>query len=178
LTFDVQPLQEDLRRLQASDWIDHFVEQNYQGEWSVIPLRGPAIATHPVMMIYSDPTCTDFVDTPFLENTKHFRIVLQTFKCPLLAVRLMKLAQGSRIKEHTDHDLDVESGIVRLHIPIVTNDEVEFRLNSTRVILREGECWYLRLSDPHSVENNGNSYRVHMVIDAQVNEWLLAKLHT
>jgi hypothetical protein len=29
-------MQEDLRRLQSSHWIDHFVSQDYQGEWSVI----------------------------------------------------------------------------------------------------------------------------------------------
>ena len=177
LTLDAQLLQEDLRSLQSSDWIDHFVTQNYDGEWSVIPLRGPASATHPVMMIYSDPTCSEFTDTPFLENSMYFRNVLNTFNCPLQAVRIMKLAAGSRIKEHTDHDLAAELGTARLHIPIVTNDEVDFRLNGTRVVLNEGECWYLRLTDPHSVENKGQSDRVHLVIDAQVNAWLKSQLH-
>jgi hypothetical protein len=41
LTFDVKLLQQDLERLQTSDWIDHFVNQCYEGDWSVIPLRGP-----------------------------------------------------------------------------------------------------------------------------------------
>jgi len=72
LSFDPQLMQEDLERLQTTDWIDHFVTQNYDGAWSVIPLRGPAGATHPVMMIYSDPTCTEFADTPFLETTQYF----------------------------------------------------------------------------------------------------------
>lgn len=90
----------------------------------------------------------------------------------------MKLTPGSRIKEHEDLDLAAELGMARLHIPIITNDEVDFRLNGTRVILGEGECWYLRLMDRHSVENNGQSDRVHLVIDAQVNAWLMAKLNT
>jgi len=63
-----------------------------------------------------------------------------------------------------------------LHIPIVTNEEVDFRLNGEQVILREGECWYLRLSDLHSVENNGQFDRVHLVIDAVVNDWLESQL--
>lgn len=172
LAFDASLLQEDLRNLQASSWIDHFVKQNYDGDWSVIPLRGPATATHPVMMIYSDPTCTEFANTPFLDSTPHCRRVLEKFHCPLQAVRLMKLGPGSRIKEHTDYDLTAESGTARLHIPIVTNARVDFKLNGTRVLLSEGECWYLRLSDPHSVENQGKSDRVHLVIDARMNEWL------
>lgn len=178
LTFDPQSLQKDLSEWQSSEWIDHFVKQNYDGDWSVIPLRGPAGATHPVMMIYSDPTCTEFADTPFLDCSPYFRTVLESFNCPIQAARLMKLSPGSRIKEHTDHDLAVENSTARLHIPIVTNDGVDFRLNGTRVVLKEGECWYLRLCDPHSVENKGKSDRVHLVIDLEVNAWLRAQLHT
>jgi hypothetical protein len=33
--------------------------------------------------------------------------------------------------------------------------------------MRAGECWYLRLSDPHSAFNGGDADRVHMVIDAK-----------
>jgi hypothetical protein len=172
LNFDSMCLQADLLKLQGDHWIDHFVTQNYEGDWRVIPLRGPAGATHPVQMIYSDPTCTEFVDTPFLGKANYLRDTLRTFNCPLLAARLMKLSPGSRIKKHTDHDLDAENGTARLHVPILTNDNVDFRLNGTRVVMREGECWYLRLSDPHSVENHGDSDRVHLVLDAVVNPWL------
>ena len=177
LTFDPKSLQKALGELQSSEWIDHFVKQHYEGDWSVIPLRGPAGATHPVMMIYSDPACTEFANTPFLDNSPYFRAVLESFSCPLRSVRLMKLSPGSRIKEHTDNDLAAENGTARLHIPIATNDGVDFRLNGSRVILKEGECWYLRLCDLHSVENNGASDRVHLVIDAEVNPWLTAQLN-
>jgi hypothetical protein len=57
----------------------------------VIALRGPAGATHPVQMIYSDPACTDFADTPALAALLYFQEVLITFACPLHAVRLMRL---------------------------------------------------------------------------------------
>ena len=59
ISFGPKRLRDDLLKLSGVDWIDHFVKQNYEGEWSVIPLRGPARAEHPVMMIYSDPTCTE-----------------------------------------------------------------------------------------------------------------------
>ena len=176
LSFDPLLPLGDLERLESVDWVEHFVKQNYDGDWSVIPLRGPATATHPVMMIYSDPSCSEFASTPFLDGCPYFRTVLKSFLCPLQAVRLMKLSSGSRIREHTDHDLAAENGTARLHIPIVTNDGVDFRLNGTRVFMNEGECWYLRLSDPHSVENNGDSDRVHLVIDAEVDGWLQAHL--
>jgi hypothetical protein len=62
----------------------------------------------------------------------------------------------------------------RIHIPVVTNDDVEFYLNGSRVVLTAGSAWYLRLSDPHKVYNRGNAERVHLVIDAEVNDWMLA----
>jgi len=172
--FDRELLAADLQRLSASSWIRHFVTQNYQGDWSIIPLRGPAGARHPIQMVYSNPTATAFEDTPMLAATPYFRAVLDTFACPLQAVRLMRLAPGSVIKEHTDHDLCFEQGSVRMHIPIITNDGVAFELNRRRVILEPGSCWYLRLSDPHSVANRGDADRVHLVIDASVNAWIEA----
>ena len=172
LSFDAARLQADLDRLESEDWIAHFVTQNYEGCWDVLPLRGPASATHPVMMIYSDPSCTEFSDTPYLERSDYLPEVLRTFHCPLLAVRLMRLRAGSRILEHTDHDLAMEEGVVRLHIPVRTNAGVDFRLNGRRVHMREGECWYLRLSDPHAVTNGGHQDRVHLVLDCELNDWL------
>jgi hypothetical protein len=177
-TFDRDLLAADLRRLSATPWINHFVTQNYQGDWSVIPLRGPAGARHPVQMIYSDPTATAFEDTAMLADCRYFRAVLDSFACPLQAVRLMRLTPGSIIKEHCDHDLCFEQGSVRLHIPITTNEGVVFDLNRRRVTLEAGSCWYLRLSDPHSVTNRGDTDRVHLVIDATVNEWVEAVFAT
>ena len=176
--FDPHLLARDLQGLAAFDWIKHFVRQNYEGDWSVIPLRGKAGATHPVMMIYSDPTATEFEDTPMLKACPYFRSVLDTFKSPLQAVRLMRLTPGSTIKEHTDHELSVEEGTARIHIPVVTSPDVEFYLNRMRVVLEAGSAWYLRLSDPHRVHNKGTTDRVHMVIDATVNAWLKDLLTT
>ena len=136
-------LKDDLKLFQTDDWIDHFVKQNYDGDWSVIPLRGPATALHPILMIYSDPSCIEFADTPFLTRARYLPEVLRSFHCSLLAARLMRLSAGSRIKEHRDLDLAAEEGTARLHIPIETNDDVAFRLNGTRVDLKAGECWYL-----------------------------------
>jgi len=171
-TFDPDLLARDLRGLGAVGWTRHFVQQNYDGDWSVIPLRGPAGAKHPVTMIYSDPTCSDFADTPMLAACPYFRQVLDTFQAPLGAVRLMRLTPDSVIKEHTDMDLSFEDGTVRIHVPVVTNAGVEFYLNRSRVVLDAGSAWYLRLSDPHSVANRGTADRVHMVIDAEVNRWV------
>lgn len=182
IRFDPDRLAADLEGLAqrapltGGHWIRHFVTSNYDGDWSVVPLRGKAGATHPVQMIHSDPSCHDYADTPFLAECPYLGEVLASFACPLEAVRLMRLGPGSRIKEHVDHDLDIEHGTVRLHVPVQTNPDVDFQLNGTRVVMEPGSLWYLRLSDPHSVENRGSSARVHLVLDCIVNAWLAALL--
>ncbi|MDR7116932.1 aspartyl/asparaginyl beta-hydroxylase domain-containing protein [Caulobacter sp. BE254] len=177
LSFDPARLRRDLDKLSSIDWTAHFVRQNYEGDWSVIPLRSPAGETHPIRMIYSDPTATVFEDTPMLGSCGYFREVVTAFACEVRGVRLMKLTPGSIIKEHTDLDLGVENGAARIHVPVTTNPGVEFRLNGATVEMRAGEAWYLRLADPHSVANRGAEDRVHMVLDLVANPWLEGLFH-
>ena len=175
-SFDASGLRNDLERVGGGDWVDHFVRQNYEGDWTVLPLRFTAGATHPILRAYSNPAATEFEDGPLLDRAPAFRAVLARFECPLQAVRLMRLTAGSVIKEHRDHDLAAEWGTARIHIPIVTNADVEFLVNRTPVAMEPGSAWYLRLSDPHSVANRGTSDRIHLVIDCTANDWLIGQL--
>lgn len=178
LAFDPARLERDLRAAAAHDWIAHFVRQNYEGDWSAIPLRSVAgtRAQHPVMQIYSDPVATAFEDAPPLDDCPYFREVIAAFRSPVRCVRLMRLAAGSTIKEHTDLGLDAEAGTVRIHIPVTTNPGVVFEVNRRPVPLAPGSAWYLRLSDPHRVENRGDTDRVSLVLDADMDGWMEAML--
>ena len=174
LSFDAGRLACDLDRLGEEHWIKHVVRQNYEGDWGIVPLRAPAHAKHPLRMIYPDPATADFVDTPFLEFCPYLRDVIACFRCPVRSARLMRLRPDSIIKEHSDVSLNFEDGIARLHIPIQTNDKVEFFVNGAPVEMRPGSCWYLRLSDPHRAANRGATDRVHLVLDAKRDAWLEA----
>lgn len=175
-TFDPTLLARDLTNLSSTSWTRHYVRANYDGDWSAIALRGPAGEKHPLRQIYANPTCRTFADTPLLDACPYFREVMATFRCPLRTVRLMRLTPGSVVKEHFDHELGFEDGMVRIHIPVVTNDRVEFVLNGSRVVMAAGSCWYLRLSDPHSVANRGTEDRVHLVVDGFVDGWIAGVL--
>jgi hypothetical protein len=176
LRFDAPAMRADVAALEESAWIDHYVKDNYEGAWTVLPLRSAAGARHPIATIYSDPSASGFEDTPLLARCAYLPAVLAAFACPLHAVRLMRLAAGSVIKPHSDHDLAAEYGRARLHVPVVTNPDVEFVLDGERVVLGEGECWYLDLSRVHAVANRGETDRIHLVIDVVVNEWLTGQL--
>lgn len=176
LAIDPVPLRAEAEALPAEAWIPHLVQQNYEGDWSVAPLRAPAGETHPVRQIYADPTATEFVSTRWLEAMPATRALLDRLPCPQQTVRLMRLGPGARIKPHRDHDLDVALGQARLHLPLVTGDQVTFLLNGARVEMAPGELWYLRLSDEHEVFNNGDADRIHLVIDVTADAWLRAQL--
>lgn len=168
--FDVAKLQADLACILAKEFIPHFNTAYYQGDWSAVPLRSVGGSTD---QIYPDPTAkNNFADTPLLARCPYIREVLASIRCPQQAVRFLRLKVGSVIKEHRDHELGFDDGEVRLHIPVITNPQVEFMLNQVRVVMNEGECWYLNVNQPHRVANHGMVDRIHLVIDCVVNDWL------
>jgi len=170
LWFDTRRLQSDLQRLASGAWTPHFNAGFFEGDWSGIVLR----ASPSDSGLYSSgaSAAEAYVGTEALEACPYFQEVLKSFKCPLKSVRLLRLAAGSIIREHTDSSLGEEGGDVRLHVPVVTNPQVEFYLAGKRVAMQAGECWYLDLSLPHRVQNLGESERVHLVIDCVLNDWL------
>lgn len=176
LQFAPEGLARDLARLQASPWTPHFNTDLYHGDWSGLALRAPAGARHAVEVLHNAPGLTDFADLPVLARCPHFKAVVDALACEVSAVRLLRLAPGARIAEHRDHDLGHAFGEVRLHLPIVTNAAVDFRVAGARVIMRPGELWYIDASEPHAVRNDGAAARVHLVVDCHLNDWLEAQL--
>lgn len=164
-------LQADLALACASGWLPHFVRSNYAGDWSGIPLR--SVGGRPDH-IFSDPcvSATGYAPTPILEGCAYLREVLAAFACPITSARLLKLGPGSEIREHRDHDLTYGSGVVRLHIPVTTHPLVEFYVEGERVVMGEGECWYIDATLPHRLVNRGDADRVHLVFDCELNPWL------
>ncbi len=170
LAFDALAMQAEVNKFTADDWVPHFNKGYYTGDWSAIPLR--SVNGDP-KRIFPDPTGLGvYMDTIHLNNNPYLKQVVDSFECEKIDVRLLSLNAGSLIKEHKDFGLGFEDGEVRLHIPITTNPALEFYLNKERVIMQEGECWFLNFNYLHSVNNFGNTNRIHLVIDCKVNEWL------
>ena len=174
LDIPLTSFQQEVDKL-TDGWIAHFNYKHYEGEWTALPLRSPGGKTDQIIpdMLQQDA----YADTDLMTVCPSIQTWLQSFKCPLLSVRLLKLKTGSLIKEHRDYELCFEKGEARLHVPIFTNPAVEFYLNGVLVKMREGECWYINANLPHRVSNLGASDRIHLVVDCQVNDWLKSKFH-
>ena len=171
-TFDPAKLMEEIKAMQSGQF-------EY---YNVIPLRAPAhevdrsLPFPPPASDYADGSWTDWMDTPQLNMSPYFQSVINTFKehTKVTLVRLLRLAPNSTVKEHTDPTLglEVERSVIRLTIPILNNNDVVFFLNGTPVPMDPGECWYLRLTDPHKVVNAGTEERINLTIDMIPNEWI------
>ena len=78
--------------------------------------------------------------------------------------RLMGLAPGAEVPPHVDLNYYWRTHI-RIHIPVVTNPQVEFTCEDETVHMSEGECWIFDSFRPHRVRNGGKDKRVHLVLD-------------
>jgi Aspartyl/Asparaginyl beta-hydroxylase len=172
LAFDAEGLHGDLRALPPEAWRPHYNEADYGGVWRGVALRSPSGDAGELFA-----GAAAYRDTPLLDLCPGIRQVLAAFECKLKSVRLLSLAPGSFIREHTDDALDFEDGEVRIHIPVQTNADVEFYVAGERMLLAEGGAYYVNVNLPHRVNNRGACERIHLVIDAEVDDWVRDLFH-
>lgn len=169
IVFDVQKLKSDLDKIIDAKWVDHYNVNDYSGKWTSIALLS---TTGKSDAIFATSQGTEkLMPTDILESCFYFKEILDGFLFEKTAVRLLQLAAGAEVKPHSDNCLGYEDGSFRLHVPIITNTGVEFILDGNRLIMNEGECWYIDANFIHSVANKGNQDRIHLVIDGIRNDW-------
>jgi hypothetical protein len=167
LVVDLARLQADLDAVAPTQWHPHFNTGYYDGDWSGVPLRAqPGIH----VPLYTDPTRSDFADTEAMARCRYVPDLLAALPGTLESVRFLRLAAGSTIREHNDPGLCIEEGVFRLHVPVRTNPDVEFRVGGRLLQMGEGECWYVNFDLPHALVNRGTADRVHLVVDGVADE--------
>jgi len=171
--FDALALLAEARALPEDAWLPHFNTAYYEGDWSGIALRSPGGR----LSIYPDPNPTEpYADTPHFARCPQLHAALARLETEVSSVRFLRLGPGARIREHRDYLIGLEYGEVRVHVPLETNADVQFVLASRAWPMRAGECWYVDVTQPHSVHNAGSADRIHLVVDCAVNDWLRAEL--
>ncbi|MEM7575044.1 MAG: aspartyl/asparaginyl beta-hydroxylase domain-containing protein [Bacteroidota bacterium] len=176
LNFDVTRMREEVEAL----GLNHFIHYN------VLPLRSPAhivdssLPPPPPADDYADGSWTDWANTAALQKSPYLQSIVDSFcaQTDVTLVRVLRLAAGNTVKRHTDPTLglEVHKSVIRLTIPISGDDQVEFLLNDVPVPMQAGECWYLRLTDPHQVNNPGETERINLTIDMIPNDWVRAMI--
>ncbi len=173
------PFTYDAERLKKEINSDTFQDFIY---YDVKLLRGPAhmvdtsLPPPPPAEDYADGSWTDWLDTEELKKSPYLMEIVDQFRqhTTVNLVRLLRLAPGSVVREHNDPTLalEEEKSMIRLTIPIATDEKVEFYLNDKIVPMKEGECWYMRLSDRHRINNGWDQERINLTIDMIPNDWV------
>lgn len=165
LRFDAEALRRAVAALPEQAWLPHFNTGYYEGDWSGVALRSHDDAPMPLAPGQGGTRPTAYCDA-FWQGQ------LTRLGTDLHSARLLRLGPGGCIREHRDYDLGQPDGDLRIHIPIVTDEWVDFLLDGCRIPMQAGECWFLDLSRPHRVENHGGVARVHLVVDCARSRWL------
>lgn len=167
--YDVEPLAADVRALARDPWRaqrsvgQDGVLRESTVDWKILALRSPG----------GDPDRTDaggaglveHADTPHLSGAGALATLLAEFPLPLLGVRLMALGPGAASREHRDAKCGPPWGLVRLHVPIVTNPGALVVIDGTEYHWAAGQLWFGDFDRTHHVRNEGGETRVHLVLD-------------
>lgn len=187
---DASKIREELSQVEM-DYTQHYSNYNKKGAWSAISLRGyrpdPSFIAKPVEMSkkWKEENDTweewECEDTPLREKFPYVNEILSLIPTDRIErIRFMSLAPGggelSRHTDQVDPYLGVTDGkMMRLHIPVITNPDMEFTSWSMHGIknlvnMKEGDMWYLDIRKPHMAVNNGEKTRIHLVVDIEAND--------
>ncbi len=172
ITFDVDKIKAEIEALNLKEYI----------YYDAMPLRAPAHQIDPSRPFpppaddYADGSWTDWLNASELDNSPYLKSMVEQFQehTRVTLVRILRLGPDSIVKEHTDPTLglQIEKSVIRLTVPVVTDEGVVFYLNNEPVAMKPGECWYMRLTDPHKVVNESATDRISISIDMVPNEWV------
>ena len=82
----------------------------------------------------------------------------------IVRLLLAKLLAGGKIPHHTDAGYSLMN-CHRVHIPLISNDDVAFFVGGEEKNMKVGEFWEINNSVDHAVENRGDEDRIHIIID-------------
>ncbi len=82
----------------------------------------------------------------------------------LYRIILAEMPENHTLKPHKDNGISLIQ-THRTHIPIITNENVEFQVGGEPLNLKVGEVWEINNARVHAVYNKSNQKRLHMIVD-------------
>ena len=153
---------------------------NAKGDWDAISIKGYSDDINNILkpgVLKSDVEPAELRWTSLYEEPDLLPLkeILSHIPAEFERVRVMRLKAGTTIKKHTDKvDKEIKNGtIVRLHIPLRTNNNVHFYLwegkEQQHYHLEVGKYYFVDVSKPHAVHNKADFDRLHLVVDCYNN---------
>jgi hypothetical protein len=163
---DISDLKSAILEATQSDWGDNEMRQNMfavaeDTKSIILKFNGPTQrSNHP-----SETTTFDVwekweeVLTPVIDRLMSLYPGSVISKC-----LFPSLKAGGLISPHYDSGPTLEL-IHRIHVPLVTNEDVIFTCGGEELNMKEGCAYELNNQRLHSVVNNGKEDRIHLLID-------------
>lgn len=155
LHFDVKRLQQEIAQFTEEDWRPH--PQGFKDN-SALLLVSAFGSTE------DDGLKGPMRPTPLLEKSPYLKQVLASFGTVIGRTRLMRLGGHAEAHAHMDANYYWHQR-VRIHVPIVTDPEIQFHCGDKHLHMGEGECWIFNTWYMHNVINPTDLLRVHLVAD-------------
>ena len=165
---DVTDLKDNLNGL---DWNEHTIRQNlYKMHKDTQTLEVmwdlDSLQTNKIGKIHSNYYKLDIES--FLEKIKP--IYKSNYGDGyFIRVLIVKLKANSNIEPHVDDGHSLMT-CKRTHIAIITNENVIFKVGGEEKYMKEGQIWEIDNSKQHSVDNNSDVDRIHLIIDYVVSD--------
>jgi hypothetical protein len=128
--------------------------------WAAWPQQSPGADGRLRPAMVNDPRWHDFgrVSAPI------GRCVLQWAPGGVIQQRLLSVVMpGHAIPEHVDKEPPTWWG--RVHVPLLSNPQSVFCVGGRAHHLRAGRAYLVNTEAPHSVRNDGETPRVHLMFD-------------
>jgi len=163
---DVTQLKEKVLGIPEEDWLK-FEKRNE----SYVEHK----STHAICL-YSEAEEGDEVYSEKIKNEELLKLFaddlkslnekyLKTYKSGRMSrILLTRLDEYSKIPSHNDSGTHLNY-CRRTHVPIVTNDDVEFYVNDINHSFKENMVYEFDNTKKHAVYNNSEHKRIHMIID-------------
>lgn len=155
LAFDAERLAEEASVFSEEDWRAH--PSGFTGNSALQFISTDGDLSH-------DRLQGEQLPTPHLERCPYIRQVLASFDTVLGRTRLMRLAPNSEAKAHMDASYYWHQRL-RIHIPIQTHPDITFFSGDSSVHMGAGESWVFNTWNMHSVQNDTEHSRIHIVAD-------------
>jgi len=153
-SFDVDRLKAEVLSFGETQWCPH--PDGFQGNSSL-----PLVTVDGGI---NNDFIGDMQATGALNSSPYLQQVLASFGQVIGRSRLMRLAPGTEVPPHTDTNFHWFKR-VRIHIPIITDENVIFQCGAKSLNMKTGDAWIFDSWKYHEVHNNGKTLRVHLVID-------------
>jgi len=141
-----------------------------------------------------------FRDTHILDACPYIKEIIGGLNTDVYLVRLLKLsAKGYHGFHHDGSVFNQRYTIIRLHLPIITNDKCKFLLGYPTMLpspveqaegrgfrnvkrlyethLTAGDMWFTNVTTLHAIENFSDEDRVHLVIDVKPTPEMFKKIY-